>query len=127
MGNISPAPLACWSSVLTITLPRLSDGTIIIILSSLQLLASEVSADYYTHPPGIVILLILTLAYIQAMVLHLHTQSRLNNHTVCKLYRIMVMATSVIGLMQMGNIAPTIGIKHTFHSFQVHHANLFTI
>ena len=32
----------------------------------MQLFASEVSADYYTHPPGIVSLLMLT-TYIQAM------------------------------------------------------------
>ena len=38
----------------------------------MQLLASEVSADYYTRPPGIVSLLILTITFIQAMALHIH-------------------------------------------------------
>ena len=46
----------------------------------MQLLASEVSAEYYTHPPWIVSLLMLTITYMHAMALHKHTQGRLNNH-----------------------------------------------
>ena len=34
------------------------------------------------------------------MDLHIHTQGRFNNRTVCTLYRIMVMATSVVGVMK---------------------------
>ena len=39
---------------------------------SMQLLTSEVSAEYNTHPPGIVSLLMLTITYIEAMVLHIY-------------------------------------------------------
>ena len=35
-------------------------------------------------------------------------------HTVHKLYRIMVMASSVVGVMKMGNIAPRVGIRPPF-------------
>ena len=38
----------------------------------MQLLASKVSADYETRPPGIVNLLMLTIAYIQAMAIHIN-------------------------------------------------------
>ena len=44
--------------------------------------------------------------YIQTMALHIHTQGRFNNHTACSLYRIMVTAISVVGVMKMGNIGP---------------------
>ena len=40
----------------------------------MQLLTSAVSADYYTRPPGIVSLLLLTITYTQAMALQIHTQ-----------------------------------------------------
>ena len=79
----------------------------------MQLLASEISGDYYSHPPGIVSLLMLTSTYIQAMTLRIHTQGRINNHTAHGLYRIMVTATSVEVVMKMGNIVPQVGIKHT--------------
>ena len=36
------------------------------------LLASKVSADYYTRPPAIVSILMLTISYIQAMTLYIH-------------------------------------------------------
>ena len=80
--------------------------------------ASEVSADYYTRPPGIVSLVMLTITYIQAMALHIHTQGRFNNHTVHSLYRIMVMTTSVIGVMKMENTVPRAGIKTTSMAFR---------
>ena len=47
-----------------------------------------------------------------------------NNHTACRLYRIMVMATSVMGLMKMRNIAPRVGIEPTSLAFQ---ANVLTV
>ena len=65
----------------------------------MQLVTSEVNADYYTHHPGIVSLFMLIITYIQAMALHIHTQGRFNNHTVYSFYRIMVMSTSVVGVM----------------------------
>ena len=43
----------------------------------MQLLASEVSANYYTGPSEILILLVLTITCLQAMDLH----GRFNNHT----------------------------------------------
>ena len=61
------------------------------------LFASEISADYYTCPPGMVILLMLISTYIQAMTFHIDIQGRFNNHTA----HIMVMATSVMGDMKM--------------------------
>ena len=45
--------------------------------------------------------------------IHLHTQGRFNNHTEYSLYRIMVMTTSVVGLMKMGNIVPRAGTEPT--------------
>ena len=58
--------------------------------------ASEDNAEYYTRPPGIVSLLLLTVTFIQAMALHKHTQGRFNNQTLHRVYRIMVMATCVV-------------------------------
>ena len=52
------------------------------------------------------------------MVLHIHTQGRINNHTVHSLYRIMVMATSVMGLTKMGNIVPSTGLEPTSLAFR---------
>ena len=82
---------------------------------SMQLLASEV-------PPGIVSLLMFTIAYIQAMALY--TQGRFNNHTECSLYRIMVMATSVRGEMNMGNCVPRPGIEPTYLAFLANFATI---
>ena len=89
----------------------------------MHLLASEISAEYYTRSPGIVSLLMLTVAYRRRRYthtyiciyvyiciyihIHIHTQGRLNNLIVHSLYSIMVMATSVAGVMKMGNIVPT--------------------
>ena len=64
-----------------------------------RLFASEVSADCYTRPARIVSLLTLTITCIQSMTLH----GRLNNETANSLYRIMVIAPSVLGVMKMGN------------------------
>ena len=58
----------------------------------MRLLASEVSADHYTHPPEIESLVMLTVTYIQTIALHMHTQGRFNNHAVHSLYRIVVTA-----------------------------------
>ena len=38
------------------------------------------------------------------MALHIHTLGRFNNHTAHSLYRVMVTATRVVGVMKMGNI-----------------------
>ena len=75
----------------------------------MQLLASEVSAEYYTHPPAIVSLL---------MTLHKHTQGRFNNHTPCSLYRIMFTAISVVDEIKMGNIVPRARIEPTSPAFR---------
>ena len=50
--------------------------------------------------------------------LHIHTQSRFNNHTVRGLCRIMVMATSVEGVPTMGNTVPSADIEPTYLAFQ---------
>ena len=51
------------------------------------------------------------------MAIHTHTQGRFNNHTVHSLYRIMVMATIVMGVMKMGNIVPRAEYKPTSLAF----------
>ena len=81
------------------------------------LFASEVSTYYYTCPPGIVSLLMLTIIYIQAMPLHI-TQGRFNIHAVRSSYRIMVTATSLMGVMKMGNIVPRVRIELTSLAFR---------
>ena len=52
------------------------------------------------------------------MVLHIHTQGRFNNHTVHSLHMIIVMATSVMVVMKMGNIVPRAGLEPTSLAFQ---------
>ena len=44
---------------------------------------------------------------------HTHTQGRFNNHAVHGLYRILIMATDVMGVITMGNIMPRAGIEPT--------------
>ena len=41
-----------------------------------------------------------------------------NNHIAYSLYKIMITATSVVGVMKMGNIMPKAGIKPTSLAFQ---------
>ena len=60
-AGIEPTLLTFRASVLTISPRRLTDVTHAYL--SMQLLACEVSAHYYTHPPGTLSLLILTIAY----------------------------------------------------------------
>ena len=69
MGNSVPRAgiattfLAFLASVLTITPPRLPKVSMPTTDAYLymEILAREISADYYTHPPGIVSLLVLML------------------------------------------------------------------
>ena len=84
------------------------------------LFASEVSADYYTCPPGIVSRLMLTITYKQAMALHIYidTEGRFNNHTAHCLYRIMVTTASAVGVMKMGKIVARVGIEPTSLAFR---------
>ena len=44
------------------------------------------------------------------MALHIHTQSRFNNYTAHRLYRILIIATSVMGVMKIGNVITRAGI-----------------
>ena len=64
--------------------------------------------------PGIVSLLRLTITCIQAVTSHTYRQGRFDKHTMDNLYRIMVMETSVVGMMKMGNIVHRAGIKPTY-------------
>ena len=62
------------------------------------------------------------------MALHIHSQGRFNNHTVCSLYRILVMETDVMGVMKMWNIVPRAGIEYTSLTFpasvlRLHHVS----
>ena len=52
------------------------------------------------------------------MALHTHTQGRFNNHIAHNLNSIMVTATSVVGVMKMGNITPIAGLEPISVSFQ---------
>ena len=45
------------------------------------------------------------------MYIYVYIQGRFNNQTVYSLYRIMVMATSVMGVMKMEDIVPRVGIE----------------
>ena len=109
MGNIAPGveieptSLAFWASVLTITPFSLC------LCSSLFERSVQTA---YTHPHGIVSLLLLTFAYTRAMDLtYIHRQCMFENHTTCSLYRIMVMVTRVMDVIKMGNIAHRAGIE----------------
>ena len=82
----------------------------------MQFLASEISVDYYTRRPEIGSLLRLTITYIQATALHVHTQSWFNNDTMHRLYRSMGMATIVMGVMKMGNKN-----YYTYSAQSIHH------
>ena len=46
--------------------------------------------------------------YRQWPYIYIHIQGRFNNHTACSFYRIMVMATIVVGVTKMGNIVPRV-------------------
>ena len=52
------------------------------------------------------------------MALHIHTRDRFNNHTARSLYRIMVMATSVVSVTKIGNILSRAGLEPTSLAFQ---------
>ena len=59
---------------------------------------------------------ILTIKYIQAVTSHTYTQARFNNNTAHSLYKIMVIATSVVhamGVMEMETIVSRAGIVDT--------------
>ena len=65
------------------------------------------------------------MTYIQAVVtLHIQTQGKFNNYTARSLYRITVMANSVVGVMKMRNMVPRVGIKPTSLAFR---ASVLTI
>ena len=70
----------------------------------MQLIASEVSTDYYSHPAGIVKLLMLTIACMQAMELHILTQGRFNNHTTMHLVQDPGHGASLMDIMNVGNL-----------------------
>ena len=77
---------------------------------------------YAARPPGIVSLLMLTITHIQAVTshthTHAHTQGRFNNRTARSLYRIMVIETSVVGGVKMGNNVSRVGMKPTCLAFR---------
>ena len=59
-----------------------------------------------------------TYNYVQAVTSHTYTQCRFNNHMAHSLYMIMVRATSVMSVMNIGNIVPRAGIEPTPLAFQ---------
>ena len=56
-------------------------------------------------------------AHMLTIALHTHTQGRFNNRTALSLYRIIVMATSVVGVMKIGNTVPRAGLETTLLAF----------
>ena len=99
--GLEPTSLAFSASVLPLHHVGFPDVTTIpkptCVCSSLP---SEVSADYYTHPPGIVSLVMFAITYIQAMALLI--QGRFNNHTACSLYRIHGRGNQCLGCDENG-------------------------
>ena len=83
----------------------------------MQLLALEVNADDYTRPPIIVSLAMLAKTYIQAMALHIHTQSRFNDHTACNLYRILVREAVLWMIDENLEIGPEMGQEVPFRMY----------
>ena len=65
-----PTSLALWASVLTITPPNLHDVITLPTSTCLCVILLEKSVHL---PRGIVCLLVLTIAYIEAITLHIHT------------------------------------------------------
>ena len=116
MGNTMPragletTSLAFWASVR----PLHQVGT---LMSPLYPCPHVYSADYYTWSPGILRLVMLTITYIQAMVLNI--KGRSNNHTAHSSDRIKVTATSVLGVMKMVYTVPRAGLKPTSLASQV--------
>ena len=53
------------------------------------------------------------------MALHIHKQGRFNSNTALSLYRLLVMDTSIVGVMKMGNIVPRAGIEPISLAFSV--------
>ena len=86
---------------------------------SMQFLAWEVSADYYTRPPGIVSLLILTITYKQSSHIHIYTHRVGSINIQCIALQDPGRDTSAEGVLKIGNIVPRVGIKHTSVAFQV--------
>ena len=80
----------------------------------MQLFASEVNADYYTCPIGIVGILMLTITYIH---IYIYTKGRFNNHTADI---VTPMATTVMGVTKMGNIVRH-SKPHLWHSGPVYY------
>ena len=122
-AGIEPTSLAFQASVLTIKSPRLADVTTVATATSIYDFP-ERSVQPTSRPPGLVSLLMLIITYIQAMTLHLHTQDRLNNYPSCGLHRIIVIATSGMGVMKMANIVPRVGIEPISLTFR---ANMPTV
>ena len=106
------ASLAFWVSVTGVIPPRLPDVTTLPTPTCLCYYLPERSVQTnYTHSPGILNLVMLRITHIQAVTIHMHTQGRFNNHTARSLHSIMITAASVVGVMNMGNIAPRAGLE----------------
>ena len=113
-AGIKPASLVFWLSMLPLHHVGSLSHQYTHAYLSMQLLASEVSADYYTRPPGVVSLLMLTVTYIQAMNYLTFTYTGY----VQQPYSVYLIQnpshdTSVVGVMKIGNIVPRAGIKPT--------------
>ena len=65
----------------------------------------------------------LTITYVQAVTLLIHTQGRFNNHLVCSVYGI-CHDTMIMEVMKIGNIVPRVRTEHTSLAFW---ASLLTI
>ena len=64
----------------------------------------------------------LTIIYIQAPYIYI---CRFNNYTAHSSYRILVMTTGVMGVMEMGNIVPRAGFEPTPLAFCHHSTHVY--
>ena len=95
--GIEPTSLAFQANLLTISPPRIPDVTTLPVATCLCSCLPERSVQITTLVTMELSRLMLTITYTQAMTLY----GKFNNHTAHNLYRIMAMATSVVGLMKM--------------------------
>ena len=132
-AGVDPTSLALWASVITITPCRFPDVTTIPTPTSPCSSLPQRSVQPTTlAPPGIISLLLLTITYIQTVTSHTYmyvcvyvcTQGSFNDHRAHSLYRILVKATMVVGVIKMGNIVSRVAIEPISLAFQ---ASVLTI
>ena len=120
--GIEPSSVAFWASVPPlhhVGFPDLTTTpTPTRLCSPLPQRSVQTTRTTLIHPAGIVSLLMLTMYYVQPSdISDMHIKDRFRSHTVHSLYRTMAMATSVLGVMKIGNILHRAGIEPTSLAF----------